>query len=72
MVRVTKEAHELPIVHELDTATPLNDLHRPRFLLLGLLTCAVCGGGYTITAKGRYGCARQGRQGTCSNHPVGI
>ena len=49
------------------TTTPLNDLHRPRFLLSGLLTCGVCGGGYTITAKDRYGCARRGRQGTCSN-----
>ena len=49
------------------TTTPLNDLHRPRSLLSGLLTCGVCGGGYTITAKDRYGCARRGRQGTCSN-----
>jgi hypothetical protein len=32
---------------------PLNDLHRPRFLLSDLLTCGVCGGGYTITAKDR-------------------
>jgi site-specific DNA recombinase len=46
---------------------PLNETHRPRFLLSGLLTCGVCGGGYTITAKDRYGCARRGRQGTCSN-----
>ena len=49
------------------TTKPLNDLHRPRFLLSGLLTCGVCGGGFTITAKDRYGCARRGRQGTCSN-----
>lgn len=47
--------------------TPLNDKHRPRFLLSGLLTCGICGGGFTITAKDRYGCARRGRQGTCSN-----
>lgn len=47
---------------------PLNDLHRPRFLLSGLLICGVCGGGYTITAKDRYGCARRGRQGTCPNN----
>lgn len=47
---------------------PLNDLHRPRFLLSGLLICGVCGGGYTITAKDRYGCARRSRQGTCSNN----
>jgi site-specific DNA recombinase len=46
---------------------PLNETHRLRFLLSGLLTCGVCGGGYTITAKDRYGCARRGRQGTCSN-----
>lgn len=48
--------------------TPLNETHRPRFLLSGLLACGVCGGGYTITAKDRYGCARRGRQGTCSNN----
>ena len=49
------------------TTTPLNDLHRPRFLLSGLLTCGICGGGYTITAKDRYGCARRSRHGTCAN-----
>ena len=32
---------------------PLNETHRPRFLLSGLLTCGICGGGYTITAKDR-------------------
>ncbi len=50
------------------STVPLNDLHRPRFLLSGLLVCGVCGGGYTITAKDRYGCARRSRQGTCSNN----
>src|SRR5262245_29226744 len=49
------------------TTNPLNDQHRPRFLLSGLLTCGICGGGYTIRAKDRYGCATRGRQGTCSN-----
>lgn len=46
---------------------PLNEAHRPRFLLLGLLTCGVCSGGYTIRAKDRYGCARRGNQGSCTN-----
>jgi site-specific DNA recombinase len=32
-----------------------------------VLTCGICGGGYTIRAKDRYGCATRGRQGTCSN-----
>lgn len=50
------------------STVPLNDLHRPRFLLSGLLVCGVCGGGYTITAKDRYGCARRSRQGTCPNN----
>ena len=49
------------------TTNPLNDRHRPRFLLSGLLTCATCGGGFTIRAKDRYGCATRGRQGTCTN-----
>ena len=49
------------------TTNPLNSNHRPRFLLSGLLTCGVCGGGYTIKAKDRYGCARRGRQGICAN-----
>jgi site-specific DNA recombinase len=35
----------------------LNRTHRRRFLLSGMLVCAECGGGYTIVAKDRYGCA---------------
>jgi site-specific DNA recombinase len=58
ILRPTTEPH---------VTNPLNETHRPRFLLSGLLTCGVCGGGYTITAKDRYGCARRGRQGMCSN-----
>jgi site-specific DNA recombinase len=50
-----------------NTTNALNETHRPRFLLSGLLSCGVCGGGYTITAKDRYGCARRGRQGMCTN-----
>jgi hypothetical protein len=32
-----------------------------------LLTCGCCGGGYTIMAKDRYGCATRRGKGTCSN-----
>lgn len=46
---------------------PLNDTHRPRFLFSGLLKCGLCGGGYTIVAKGRYGCATRRSKGTCEN-----
>jgi DNA invertase Pin-like site-specific DNA recombinase len=45
----------------------LNEAHRPRFLLSGLLQCGCCGGGYTITAKDRYGCATRKQKGTCDN-----
>ena len=45
----------------------LNDAHRPRFLLSGLLQCGSCGGGYTITGKDRYGCATRKQKGTCDN-----
>ena len=45
----------------------LNDAHRPRFLLSGLLKCGACGGGYTINGKDRYGCATHRSKGTCNN-----
>ena len=66
-VKARQDAVSRPLT-DAHVTTPLNDTHRPRFLLSGLLTCGVCGGGYTITAKDRYGCARRCcRQGTCSN-----
>ena len=45
----------------------LNASHRPRFLLSGLLRCGCCGGGYTIVAKDRYGCAVRRQKGICEN-----
>ena len=48
-------------------APSLNAYHRPRFLLSGLLRCGSCGGGFTIVAKDRYGCARRKQKGICTN-----
>jgi hypothetical protein len=45
----------------------LNRAHRQRFLLSGLLVCGICGGGYTVMAKDRYGCAAHRQRGTCAN-----
>ena len=45
----------------------LNRAHRRRFLFSGLLVCGLCGGGYTIVGKDRYGCAAHKNQGTCAN-----
>ena len=45
----------------------LNRAHRRKFLLTGLLECGVCGGGYTIMGKDRYGCAGHRNKGTCGN-----
>ncbi|MCI4680511.1 recombinase family protein [Rhodoblastus acidophilus] len=50
-----------------DTSNGLNELHRARFLLSGLMRCRCCGGGYTIIAKDRYGCATRKQKGTCDN-----
>lgn len=33
---------------------PLNESHRPKYLLSGMVKCGCCGGGYTITGKERY------------------
>ena len=46
---------------------PLNRAHRREFLLSGLLRCGCCGGGYTIVAQDRYGCATRRGKGTCDN-----
>ena len=43
----------------------LNRAHRQRFVLSGLLVCGV-GGGYTVMAKDRYGCAAHRQRGTCA------
>jgi len=45
----------------------LNEAHRPRFLLSGLMNCGCCGGGYTIIGKDRYGCATRKQKGTWDN-----
>ena len=46
----------------------LNAAHRRKFLLSGLLTCGACGGGFTIVAQDRYGCAAHRAKGTCNNN----
>ncbi|WPZ34048.1 recombinase family protein [Thalassobaculum sp. OXR-137] len=50
-----------------ESGNALNVAHRRVFLLSGLLTCGMCGGGYTIVAQDRYGCATRRSKGTCSN-----
>jgi site-specific DNA recombinase len=46
----------------------LNRAHRRKFLLSGLLKCGCCGGGFTIVAQDRYGCATHRSKGTCNNN----
>ena len=48
-----------------DAGNALNRAHRRKFLFSGLLKCGVCGGGYTVIAKDRYGCANRRSKGTC-------
>lgn len=50
-----------------ETGNPLNRAHRQKFLLSGLLKCGLCGGGFTIVAQDRYGCATRRSRGTCDN-----
>lgn len=45
----------------------LNRAHRRKYLLSGLLTCGCCGGGYTVMAQDRYGCATRRGKGTRDN-----
>ena len=51
-----------------DSGNALNRTHRRKFLLSGLLKCGCCGGGFTIVAPDRYGCATRRSKGTCNNN----
>ena len=51
-----------------DGGNALNRVHRRKFLLSGLLKCGCCGGGFTIVAQDRYGCATHRSKGTCNNN----
>ncbi len=56
-IAATQQAH----------ANRLNNTHRPRHLLSGLLECGVCGGPYAMRGQDRYGCSRHVMTGSCSN-----
>jgi hypothetical protein len=49
------------------SATRSELARRPRYLFSGLLTCADCGGGFTLVSKRHYGCANLRNRGTCTN-----
>ena len=57
VIAAVREAH----------ANRLNDTHRPRHLLSGLLECGVCGGSYAIRGQDRYGCSNHVMNGSCAN-----
>ena len=43
------------------------DRRRPRYLFSGVMTCGVCGGGFTNLNAVRVGCANARNKGTCDN-----
>ena len=43
---------------------------RPRYLFSGVLTCGICGGGYTLVGGQHYGCASTRNRGTCDNRLI--
>ena len=45
----------------------LNEAHRPRFLLSGLLRCGCCNGPYAVIGRDRYACSTRKQKGTCDN-----
>ena len=49
--------------------TPLHAHNRPKHLLAGIARCGCCGGGFTLVASGRLGCATRKNKGKhqCAN-----
>lgn len=43
------------------------DKRRPRDLFSGLLTCGICGGGFSMISKTHLGCSTARNKGTCDN-----
>ena len=62
-----QQASSFAIGRDAESGSALNRAHRRQFLLSGLLVCGCCGGGYTVMAKDRYGCAAHRGKGTCVN-----
>ena len=48
----------------------LNQRHRSRYLLSGLIKCGLCGANYIMIARDQYGCSTRRTKGTCSNDHV--
>ena len=46
----------------------LNQTHRPKSLLSGLVHCGVCGGPYTLRGQGRFVCSRHLDTRACDNN----
>jgi DNA invertase Pin-like site-specific DNA recombinase len=57
----------LPRSHGSAAGNRLNEAHRPRFLLSGLLRCGCCGGPYAIVGRDRFACSTRKQKGTCDN-----
>lgn len=62
-----RQQHGQSAVEASETGYRLNGTHRRRYLFSGLIKCGACGGGYTIVARDRYGCANHRNRGTCDN-----
>ena len=56
-----------PVGTGIENYNPLNQAHRSRYLLSGLLRCGCCNGDFTIVSKNRFGCSTRKRKGTCDN-----
>ena len=56
--------------HEDAKGATLNQRHRSRYLLSGLIKCGLCGANYIMISRDRYGCSTRRTKATCSNDHV--
>ena len=60
-----KYKDQIDAIHESQRNNRLNNTHRHKHLLSGLLTCGSCGGRYSIICQNRYGCFNHTHRGNC-------
>lgn len=68
-LRIVAEADWLEIQRRREARShiPFNRQVRPRHMLSGLVTCARCGGSYSVASKDRWACRNLRETGTCDN-----
>lgn len=64
---IEKYVNVIEAVREHHANNRLNNTHRPKSLLSGLIFCGCCGGSYSLRGSDRFACSAHVTNGSCAN-----